>query len=605
MSTVSPTPRRRLSSRRGSSSAPDPYGLHADIETTQGKASRITILPVRSPPPPQQSNTALGNAREKRSSWGSTHSTHSAASNTSTGRGRLSFAFSSFTPINKDKDGGDAAQGGHGGPANLSGPPSPGGRFPMTRRNSSHSLDRTGQRGGGGGANFQQLSPQQVCDLAISSISNPPLASPSLDGRTTAPIANQQQQLQQATTPFLVLSDEVYLPFLERPAEVTALLTSAPTNRLMALLQQTFPKSLRDPFDANASLKPFGEDPAKWSFAELTRWLQTVDREEADDRVWVSKARKSVLARSELIWSRLKAALGVPPELEEEEEDGDEEEEEEDGNVGKYDDGEARVANYADDDYVGDEERERFEAWLEPIYDGDMGAKCVASPVNLPSPSNPFDLGSIGEGAEDEEEKDKDTDKEKEKEKAVEEATRMIHGLRLSTPLTSSNNNIRARSGSGSSLGSHGSHGSLGSLNPLSMSPVVPTATSQRRAFSSTATEDTEMRRREAMMAASVAKSGRVRRSAQQERGTGDPLFPSSFATLTMGPSLVANNPALRSGPRRTFRPGVPIAARGRGGTGGGGRYWGSTSGSMTGGWDTDGNDYALSLGSGSERSFR
>jgi hypothetical protein len=50
------------------------------------------------------------------------------------------------------------------------------------------------------------------------------------------------------------------------------------------------------------------------------------------------------------------------------------------------------------------------------------------------------------------------------------------------------------------------------------------------------------------------------------------------------------SNPALRSGPHRTFRPGVPLRRLGR---------------SMSaGGWDTDGNDYALSLGSGSERSF-
>lgn len=57
------------------------------------------------------------------------------------------------------------------------------------------------------------------------------------------------------------------------------------------------------------------------------------------------------------------------------------------------------------------------------------------------------------------------------------------------------------------------------------------------------------------------------------------------------------SNPALRSGPRSSFRPGVPITGRR-------GRYF-TASGSLTGGWDTDGNDYALSLGSGSERSFR
>lgn len=193
-----------------------------------------------------------------------------------------------------------------------------------------------------------------------------------------------------------------------------------------------------------------------------------------------------MLVRSELIWSRLKAALGVPPELEEDEEEYDDDEEE-------------RVADY---DYP-EEERE---AWLEPIYDGER-TKCVASPVI--SPNNPFDHGmeAIGEGAEDEDTAEKDK-------ASVEDAARAIHGLRLSAPMIEVDI----------------------PRSPRPVSPVVPV----RRALSSTAAPDDQAsaRRREAIAAA--AGPGRVRRSAQQERGTGDPLFPSSFATLTMGPSLVA-----------------------------------------------------------------
>ena len=111
----------------------------------------------------------------------------------------------------------------------------------------------------------------------------------------------------------------------------------------------------------------------------------------------------------------------------------------------------------------------------------------------------------IGEGAEDED------NAEKEKDQSVDDGSRAIHGLRLSTPMLENENRSR---------------------------PVSPTV-SRSRSLSSAAAPDeaADARRREAI---ATAVPGRVRRSAQQERGTGDPLFPSSFATLAMGPSLVA-----------------------------------------------------------------
>lgn len=465
MSSTTSAPRRRLSSRRGSQSAPDPFALHLETETAQAKASRITILTVRSPPAQSVSHNPSGsiggNARD-RSSWGSIHS---GSSTGSLNRGRMSFALRSFAPVNDGK-----------GIENIGGgPPSPGRPY-FARSNSNSSLDRSGQPGG----RQQHLNPQQVCDLAVNSITHPPPASPPVDGSGPAP------------TPFHLLSEEHYLPFLDRPAEVTALLASHPTCRLMALLHQTFPPDLRDQHDESSAQnsvpgnpQTFNPDPTKWDYSELTRWLQTVDRDVANDREWVLKSRKCVLARSELIWSRLKNALGVPPELEEEEEE-------------YYDDEEDGIIAYEYDD-----ERE---AWLEPIYDGDyLTAKCVASPSV--SPETPFGHGMeiIGEGAEEEDNTDK------EKDPSVDSAIRAIHGLRLSTPMLENEN----RSGS--------------------VSPVA----SRYRSLSSAAAPDeaADARRREAI---ATAVPGRVRRSAQQERGTGDPLFPSSFATLAMSPSLVA-----------------------------------------------------------------
>ena len=59
----------------------------------------------------------------------------------------------------------------------------------------------------------------------------------------------------------------------------------------------------------------FGTDPRQWSFAQLDYWIKQVDRDVAPDEVWVGLIRRCVLYRSELIWERIKAALGAPPEL--------------------------------------------------------------------------------------------------------------------------------------------------------------------------------------------------------------------------------------------------------------------------------------------------
>jgi len=50
-----------------------------------------------------------------------------------------------------------------------------------------------------------------------------------------------------------------------------------------------------------------------------------VDRHEANDRLWVLKARKCISTRSEALWEKLKNALGVPPELDDDDDETDEE----------------------------------------------------------------------------------------------------------------------------------------------------------------------------------------------------------------------------------------------------------------------------------------
>lgn len=134
------------------------------------------------------------------------------------------------------------------------------------------------------------LAPQQLYELAMTSI-NPRV---SLDDET-------------APTPavFTPLPTNHYLPFIVRPNEVQQLLSQGPPRRLWALIKQIYPTNLVEE----------SEDPTKWPFSQLERWMFKVDRHEASDRVWVANARACISRRSETLWEKLKNALGVPPEL--------------------------------------------------------------------------------------------------------------------------------------------------------------------------------------------------------------------------------------------------------------------------------------------------
>jgi hypothetical protein len=122
-----------------------------------------------------------------------------------------------------------------------------------------------------------------------------------------------------APTPavFTPLPANHYLPFIVRSSEVHHLLTQGPPRRLWALIKQIYPTNLQQESD----------DPTKWPFSQLERWMFKVDRHEASDKIWVAKARACISRRSEPLWEKLKNALGVPPELElsDDEESGDEE----------------------------------------------------------------------------------------------------------------------------------------------------------------------------------------------------------------------------------------------------------------------------------------
>ncbi|KAJ7105133.1 hypothetical protein C8R43DRAFT_906759, partial [Mycena crocata] len=291
MSTTSVT--RRLSARRGSTTAPDPYAKNAHL--LRESSSILTIVRVNDPPPsapptPNHQQERPPSPRLARSAHrriGSNPTSSGPASPDPPPPGRLSFAFSSF-----------------GGPnhSHSNQPPSPGpGGSPRLRPASPH-------RTPSGPSAFAKprLSPEQLLEVAKQA-TNPRYVPPSPCVAVPSPAATSPPVAPATFTP---LPPDVYLPFLDRPAEVSALLASPPSAKLFALLAQTFPKNL-PPRDA----APLPLSTADWRFADLAHWLTQTTRAEASDAFYIQTARRCILAHSELIWERLKGALGVPPEL--------------------------------------------------------------------------------------------------------------------------------------------------------------------------------------------------------------------------------------------------------------------------------------------------
>lgn len=299
-------PSRRLSVRRGSVSAPDPLGKNAALNYDFNRFSSSTLTIVRVVDP-TSSTAASPNLSDPPSS--PTHSTRRSlrrhgSTSSSADNNRLSFAFSSFSPIPPSQP---------SGPLPSSSPPqrTGGGSSPSSSprlRPSSPQFTRRHSASGGSAFIKPNLSPEQLVDLAKQS-SAPRYVTCS----TGAP---HPSNFDATTVPatFTLLPVDVYLPFIDRAAETTNLLSTPPTKKLFSLLAQTFPTQAHEEMQ-----DPFTVDPIQWTFSTLRQWLTEVDRPSANDATWVWKARKCVLAHSELIWERLKGALGVPPELELEE----------------------------------------------------------------------------------------------------------------------------------------------------------------------------------------------------------------------------------------------------------------------------------------------
>ncbi|KAJ3828330.1 hypothetical protein F5880DRAFT_1530846 [Lentinula raphanica] len=355
------TPRRRLSSRRGSVSAPDPYAKHGEINLNPNRLSTSTLTIVKVVPndvPSPFSNDNLGTISLKDPPGPGQRRPHrrigsnepgprgrpEAGRSGAGGSPRMSFAFSTFGPARPNQAENTGAR--------TPSPSSPRPSSPGGHRSSALAY----------AAPKPKLTPEQLYDLAHqathptqlpTSTTTSPLnqrGSPHSYFHTGSPRSSSALSSSSAvstgTAPatFTPLHPSVYLPFIDRPAEVKALIESTPTRKLFALLKQTFPKndSINSPPptarlvianpDPNSKSPPPGSpdtpsssvlsrlpdravDPTAWTYDSLLAFMTTVSRDQEPDTLWVAKIRRCILSHSELIWERVKGALGVPPEL--------------------------------------------------------------------------------------------------------------------------------------------------------------------------------------------------------------------------------------------------------------------------------------------------
>ncbi|KAG8220824.1 hypothetical protein J3R82DRAFT_2317 [Butyriboletus roseoflavus] len=610
---MSQSPPRRLAVRRGSVSALDPLGKNAALnhDPNRSSSSTLTIVRVVDPASSVSVNAPLNLPNLPSSP---THHRRSLRRNGSTSGpspadNRLSFAFSSFSPVSPPQPSISLSSS---SPQNNSSTRTASSPSASPRlRPSSPQFTRRHSASGGSTFSKPNLTPEQLVDLARQSSAPrfvPGSANPSNASNSGSTVASTS-----SPATFTLLPVDVYLPFIDRAAETTHLLSIPPTKKLFSLLAQTFP--MQTPHEEIQN--PFTIDPAQWTFNTLRQWLTEVDRSSVNDAVWVRQARKCILAHSELIWERLKGALGVPPELEEEDSDTCYFIDPEDSASAlslQADEHVQGITDHPDQflDSVTLSSSPGQSLTIETI----LATSSSNPPPSTPGSSNPPPsslpaglsqsasksqadqvLQDIVEDREEEEEPNVDTSDE-DRIKADNDLTAQIHGLRVCTsPVPSSSavtphvfsyppspaistqvsgrNSVEPRSPDFSlspltrRLSRSSSHGSTTSLGrPVSGSYIY-------RDFGynvpSSEIGDSENER-------AYDPAG--------DRAPGNPLFPSNFARLALGPTLRANNPALRTSHATT-----PRWAR-----------WapGSRPPSWFEGWDGVKQEYAATVASGS-----
>lgn len=262
--TAHPSQRQLLSARKGSVSAPDPFGTRSTAPQPRSVISKLTIVRIT----PQKElaeepGRRHGHARQASGSTPGRSNSGSGSAARSASPSRLSFASASFVPPGRPQS------------------PTLGGTSGHHRHTSSTSSSRSSLMM----ESYQRYSPNQIYDLAKHL--------PSCASGNPAS--------------FTELASDVLLPFIDRPAEIKDLICFGANAKLMALLSRTFPP---EPEEHGHQLPP-----ESWTYTDVVEWLSQITRDDVNDAAWVATLRKAVIYRSEVLWERMKSMLGIPPGL--------------------------------------------------------------------------------------------------------------------------------------------------------------------------------------------------------------------------------------------------------------------------------------------------
>ncbi|WWC59363.1 uncharacterized protein I303_101915 [Kwoniella dejecticola CBS 10117] len=200
--------------------------------------------------------------------------------------------------------------------------PLPIARSPMQEMNTS--LHRVGSFHGGesleSGIQTKRFSPDEVVDIARQLTS--PVMMPEggfkgaelkrrkSAGASSRPGVADQEKPPVALEPveYTQMEEDVLLPFVDRPQEVTELIAHPANESLFKLLRAAFPK---DP--ARPNWREI--EPDLWNWEEFMKHLSKIGRNESPDYDWIFRARQAVRARSVALWEKLGVCLGCDGDL--------------------------------------------------------------------------------------------------------------------------------------------------------------------------------------------------------------------------------------------------------------------------------------------------